>query len=165
MTASPALGGAEIRELRRPTGMRLSVLIRDKCAPPHPTPPVPVPGRTGRPLSHGRTGRGRYLRGSLPTELRLRRWGSQGSAGPRCVLPPSGAQSSPSGHCPRGALISDAEQLWVGGKHLAPALILRLAQFPLQLGQAHGGRPPGCRDASGQMGRVWAVACGGKGQR
>lgn len=87
------------------------VLIRDRCAPPHPTPPAPVPARTGRPLSHCRAGRGGYLRGSLPAALRLRSWGAQDSAGPRCLLPPSVARSSPSGHCPRGALISEAEQL------------------------------------------------------
>lgn len=124
MTASPASGGVELWERQRPQGRCLSVLIRDRCAPPHPTPPSPVPARTGLPLSHCRAGRGGYLRGSLPAALRLRSWGPQGSAVLAASYLPRLPEAVPAALPPRCAHLRGRTALGLDGS-TSPRLRLR----------------------------------------
>nr|XP_053783751.1 translation initiation factor IF-2-like [Desmodus rotundus] len=67
MTASPASGGAELREQPRPPGCLCLFLLETNAPPARPLPPA----RAGRPLPHQR-GPGGYLRGSSPAALKLK---------------------------------------------------------------------------------------------
>lgn len=164
MTALPASGGAELWERQRPQGRCLSVLIRDRCAPPHPTPPAAVPARTGQAAPLPLQGwAGRVPEGLLARCAQTEKLGATGQRGPRCLLPPSVARISPSGIALAVRSSQRQNSFRLGPKRLAPAPVLRPRPgSPYSSGwPTEGGSPSAempLEDGSG-------VGCGGNGQR